>query len=223
MSNSDASQSLGDHPDDHPGRELGFERLLYFSDGVFAIAITLLVLDLRPSLVEHGAFSLVPLIPNLIGFGLSFYVVGRYWQSHHRLFEGVRAYDGLLLGANLAFLAAIVFLPFPTAVVAEARAEPGPVAFYALSVAAVGLLMIVLALVARRAPLLRPGETHGGTARMVAGMAAAPLVFIASAALAIHHPRPALYLILLLIPLSWAFDRLGHVLYRRIDAVAPGP
>ena len=209
-------------PAPHAGRVLGFERFAFFSDAVFAIAITLLVLDLKPSLTPGGEFVITPMIPNLIGFGLSFYVVGRYWLAHHHLFESVQTYDRRLLAANLCFLAGIVFLPFPTSVVALARAEPGPVIFYTLSLAAVGVLMIVLALAARRPGLMRPGETRGGTSQLVASMAAAPVVFLASAVVATSYPRQALWLLLAMIPTSWVADRLGRALQRKIDAAPPG-
>jgi hypothetical protein len=111
-------------------RRLGFERFIFFSDAVFAIAITLLVLDLKPPHGRAGEFDLTTQIPNLIGFGLSFYVVGRYWLAHHALFETVRAYDRRLLVVNLVFLASIAFLPFPTSVVAQEKAETGPVVLY---------------------------------------------------------------------------------------------
>jgi hypothetical protein len=147
-------------PTSGEGRKLGFERFIFFSDAVFAIAITLLVLDLR--VPNADAFALAPLIPKLLGFGISFYVIGRYWLAHHRLFEAVEGYDGLLLGANLWFLASIAFLPFPTSVVTEARPNAAPVTFYAASMMVVGLAMFVLVLIARRPALLRPGQTRGG-------------------------------------------------------------
>jgi uncharacterized membrane protein len=189
---------------------------------VFAIAITLLVLNLKPTLGAHDMFVIAPLIPNLIGFGLSFYVIGRYWLSHHQLFEAVQSYDRRLLTANLGFLAGVAFLPFPTSVVAEAKAGTGSVVFYLLSLAAVGLLLIMLALVARRPALLRPGETRGGTANMVAAMAAGPVVFIAAAGAAPYDPHLALWLLFLMFPVSWIMDRLGRALQRRIDAAADG-
>jgi uncharacterized membrane protein len=201
------------------GRKLGFERLIFFSDAVFAIAITLLVLDLR--VPNADAFALGPLIPKFVGFGLSFYVIGQYWLSHHRLFEAVEGYDGLLLSANLWFLASIAFLPFPTSVVAEARADSAPVAFYAGSLTVVGLAMVALVLIARRPALLRPGASRGGTLHAVAAAAAAPLVFAViaiAAALNLHH---ALWLFLLLVPVGWAGERLGRVLERRVDAARP--
>jgi uncharacterized membrane protein len=208
-------------PAPHDGKNLGFERFLFFSDAVFAIAITLLVLNVKPALDAHLAFSLGPSLPNLVGFGLSFYVVGRYWLVHHLLFEGVRGYDRRLLVTNLCLLASIAFLPFPTSVIVLAKAESGSVILYTLSVAAVGLLMMLLAMVARRPALLRPGETRGGTVGMLTSMAVGPLVFIASAALALRDPRRALWLLLSLVPLGWVFDRLGRALQRRIDGSKP--
>jgi len=205
----------------HADRTLGFERFVFFSDAVFAIAITLLVLDLKPARGPDGAFLLAPAIPSAIGFAISFYVVGRYWIAHHQLFETVRAHDGPLLTTNLCFLAAICFLPFPTSVVAQFKPDSGPVMFYALSVAAVGALMIALILVARRESLLSPGETKGGTARMVFRATGAPLVFIAAACVAYDYPRIALWLILALIPVNGVLDRVGAHLSRRIDAPPP--
>ena len=76
------------------GRRLGFDRLLFFSDAVFAIAITLLVLDLRVPDDAHAPFDLTPLIPRFAAFGVSFYVIGRYWMAHHSLFEGVAGLPG---------------------------------------------------------------------------------------------------------------------------------
>ncbi len=202
------------------GRRLGFDRLLFFSDAVFAIAITLLVLDLRVPDDAHAPFDLTPLIPRFAAFGVSFYVIGRYWMAHHSLFEGVAGYDGRLLGANLAFLAAIVFLPFPTSVVTHWRPAPGPVAFYALSLATVGFAMVALTLVARRPKLLAAGETHGGTAARVVNAAASPAVFLVTASAALLDAEHALALILLLAPASWVAGRLGERLRRRLDHAA---
>jgi uncharacterized membrane protein len=198
------------------GRRLGFERLVLFSDAVFAIAITLLVLDLR--VPDGGAFTLGPLIPKLLGFAISFYAIGQYWMAHHRLFEGVQAYDGLLLAANLCFLASIAFLPFPTSVVTQIRQSPAPVTFYAGSLMAVGLAMLALVLIARRPAMLRPGETRGGTVRAAVSACAAPLVFAGTAIAAASGLRSALWLFVLLTPVGWAAERIGRAIGRRVDA-----
>jgi uncharacterized membrane protein len=207
----------------HAGRSLGFERFIFFSDAVFAIAITLLVLDLRPPAGGRGAFLIAPFIPNLVAFAISFYVIGRFWLAHHHLFETIQAYDSRLLAANLCFLASIAFLPFPTNVIAQYKADSAPVIFYTVSVAIVGVLMVLLALVARRPALLRPGETRGGTVRIVVRMAGSPIVFIVAAAVAVSHPHLALWLLLSMIPLGWILEPVGRALERRVDAVRPPP
>jgi uncharacterized membrane protein len=144
--------------------------------------------------------------------------VGRYWLAHHQLFEAVRTYDRRLLTVNLCFLASIVFLPFPTSVVAVGKPVSSTVIFYTLSVAAVGLLMVALGAAARRPALLRPGETRGGTIQAIASMSASPAVFLASAGVALSDARLALWFLLSLIPVSWAVDRLGRAWGQRVDA-----
>lgn len=96
------------------------ERMILFSDAVFAIAITLLIIDLkvpeikRPVTESHLANALGALIPNIIGFLLSFLLIGLYWTVHHRLFGYVIGYTPFLLWLNLLFLLGIIFLPFST-------------------------------------------------------------------------------------------------------------
>ncbi len=100
------------------------ERLTFFSDAVFAIAITLLVIEIRPPVI-HGASeaalqeALLGLIPNYVGFVVSFFVIGRFWLGHHRLFGQLARADDRLVFANLLLLLGIAFLPFPTAVFSE--------------------------------------------------------------------------------------------------------
>ena len=206
-----------------PDRQtFGFERFVFFSDAVFAIAITLLVLDLRLPNGGAGPFDLTPLIPKFICFGLSFYVIGRYWMVHHALFEGPQRCDGPLLTTNLVFLASIAFLPFPTSVVILERADPGPVIFYCLSVAAVGLLMLAVIPMATR-PTVRPGMTGGARARVALNAVAPPLLFVVAAGVARINSRAALWTLLALIPVGWVFERLGKRLEAAIDTPKAKP
>lgn len=113
-------------------------RIAAFSDGVFAIAITLLTLQLQlPAHVDLGK-ALIDIIPGLFGFVVSFLVIGTYWVAHHRLFSVVTRYDGVLIWLNMAELFFIVLLPFTTTVIADHGDEPLGVIVYALSVACVG-------------------------------------------------------------------------------------
>jgi TMEM175 potassium channel family protein len=116
------------------------ERLIFFSDAVFAIAMTLLVLNIPKPLPdeafraflgeEEGAF---------IGYFISFWVIALYWIGHHRLFRFVRAYDQGTITINLVLLFFVAFLPYPSAILSERSQDAGRTIFYALAVTAVGL------------------------------------------------------------------------------------
>lgn len=109
---------------DHEHDRKQLERLTFFSDAVFAIAITLLVIEVRPPHVSHHdnqalAQALVNLLPNYIGFVVSFLVLGRFWVVHHNVFGLLKAADHRLVWTNLLFLMVVAFMPFPTAVLSE--------------------------------------------------------------------------------------------------------
>jgi uncharacterized membrane protein len=199
---------------------LQFERLVFFSDAVFAIAITLLVLDLKlpPSATGLIDWSLIG--PKLFGFGLSFAVIGLYWLDHHQLFGGLRRDDLQLRLANLVFLASVIFLPFPTSVIAEYPASVDSVTFYAVSVAAVGVLTIILTLVARRPALLTLDEAKRPIWAILAPSIGAPVVFLISAAVAQSQPRLAMRLWWLVAPAVWGGRWLGGAISRAASAKA---
>ncbi len=121
----------------------GLNRLEAFSDGVFAIAITLLVLQFEvPPLDVPGAElddELGKQFPVFLSFALSFWVIGRYWIAHHSTFAYIRRYDGTFLFLNLVLLFGIVFLPYPTEVLGEHGDEEMAVVFYASTIAAVSI------------------------------------------------------------------------------------
>ena len=97
--------------------ERGLARLIAFSDGVVAIAITLLILPLVTSAAEITTDVWVFLAANvfqLLVMVISFLVIGRFWLIHHKMYENVASYNTKLLWANLLWLFGIVFLPFPT-------------------------------------------------------------------------------------------------------------
>lgn len=198
-------------------QDLGFERLVFFSDAVFAIAITLLVLDLKLQTDPQGHILYDRLVPKLIGFVISFSVTALYWLAHHRLFKTLHTEDPRLRVVNLAFLASIVFLAFPSSVVSEYVAVPWAVTFYALSVAATGLLLASLVLVARRRSLMRPEETTGGTLRLLLRALGAPIVFIGSCFIARQYPLQAMLSWMVLPVVIRVLEWTGTQLGRRID------
>jgi len=208
------------HPkarDDHNAHRQ-FERLVFFSDAVFAIAITLLVLDLRAPAGPLDEQAWREIFPKVLGFGISFFVIGIYWMAHHELFGSLESEDGPLKVANLAFLASIVFLPFPTSVIAEGVPTTTGAVLYAGSVAAVGFLLTALALAARTPALMQEGETRGGTARFVCRTLPVPLVFILSIPLAFYSPIWAMLSWWAAMPAGTLGRFAGDRLERRLDA-----
>lgn len=132
-------------------KEFQLERMILFSDAVFAIAITLLVIEIKiPEIHEPTdkalLHSLALLIPKFIGFIISFIFIGLYWTIHHRMFGFVTSYDKKLLRLNLFFLFFIALLPFSTGFYSEFAGPmvrfnlKTPLAVYVLNFAAVGFI-----------------------------------------------------------------------------------
>ena len=143
--------------------ESQLERLTFFSDAVFAIAMTLLVIEVRlpaiDSFSDRGlGRGLLELYPHYIGFVSSFLVIGRFWISHHQLFGLLDGTSDRLLWANLFFLFAIAFMPFPTAILSVYVQLRVGVGFYTFWLTLVGVLNVFLirAALADRS-LVKPG------------------------------------------------------------------
>ena len=150
-----------------PGLLADSMRVEAFSDGVFAIAITLLVLDLKAP-VTRGAVlhDLLVQWPAYAAYLASFGYIGVIWVNHHYLFTRIARVNGALLWRNLALLLAMSVLPFPTAVVASAfqygdiNDERTAVVFYALVAGAAAVTWLVLFHFLSRAPYLLEDEAH---------------------------------------------------------------
>jgi uncharacterized membrane protein len=148
-----------------PGIERGsaeFGRVVGFSDGIFAIAMTLLVLQIGVSGHPAGGGSardmldaLADAIPEIASFVVSFYVIGRYWLAHHWFFSRLVRMDRRLLSQNLVYLGFIAFLPFPTSLIGEYEQNPIAFVVFALSMAAVSAMEIVVTHHGYRAGLMR--------------------------------------------------------------------
>lgn len=140
-----AAASEAARSDDH----LALERLVFFSDAVFAIAITLLALEIRLPASEAIA-SDAQLLDALLGawhrylaFAISFLVIGSFWVAHHRKFRYIQRYDSGLVTLNLLMLMVIAFLPFPSAVLSDYGNRTATI-FYALTMTLAGLLFVAL-------------------------------------------------------------------------------
>ena len=123
------------------------DRIVNLSDGIFAIAITLLVLDIRvPDIPENMVTTELPvallsLWPKYLGYFLSFLGISVFWSVHHNIFRPIRAYDRNLLYLNFLFLMVVAFIPFPTSLLGEYGDHQLPVAIYAATLA-VGRLLL---------------------------------------------------------------------------------
>jgi TMEM175 potassium channel family protein len=128
-------------------------RLEAFSDGVIAILITIMVLELR---APHGvtAAALQPLLPNFLSYVLSFVFLGIYWSNHHHMLHMVDRVNGKILWANLHLLFWLSLTPFVTAWMGENRAAPLPVAVYGcvLLLAAIAYTILQATIIALQGP-----------------------------------------------------------------------
>jgi TMEM175 potassium channel family protein len=158
-----------------------FGRALAFSDGLFAIAMTLLVVAITVPNLEDGdsisdlADGLSDLTPDFVSFFISFAVIGRYWLAHHQFVSKLEEMDQAILGLNLLYLAFIAFLPFPTALLGEYFENPLSIVIYAVNVAAVSGMEVVLYRHAYRAHLLAE-QPSADVYRFVVAMSLSPVV-----------------------------------------------
>jgi uncharacterized membrane protein len=171
-----------------------------FSDGVFAIAVTLLVLDLGvpPSGLADLPRAILHEWPSYLGYATSFLTIGGLWLAHHTLFRRLQFANSTVIRINLVLLMAVAFLPYPTRLVAEAirndSAERAAVIFYGLSLLAISLLYSALwTAVARDRKLLLP-EVGDEEVRAIA-VATSPTIgfYAAIIVLAIVAPKIAAF------------------------------
>jgi TMEM175 potassium channel family protein len=171
-----------------------------FSDGVLAIAITLLVLDIHVPITEfdnlwHGIWHEWP---GYLGYATSFLTIGGIWLAHHSVFRRLAFANARVMQINLLLLMAVAFLPYPTRLVADAvrdrEAERVAVIFYGASLLVVSVLFGALwGTVARDRQLLRP-EVTDAEVRAILRAATPSIGFYAGAtALALLAPRVAAF------------------------------
>ena len=159
-----------------------FARVLTFTDGLFAIAMTLLVVDIAVPALKDGASvhelanALNDDVTKFTSFFISFAVIGRYWMAHHTYFSALARIDRALIGLNLVYLGFIAFLPFPTALLGEYFENPLSITIYAVNVAIVSGMEVVLFSYAYRHDFLER-KLPRDVFRFGAAMSLAPVVF----------------------------------------------
>ncbi|MFJ6573580.1 TMEM175 family protein [Streptomyces sp. NPDC091292] len=183
------------------------ERLIALSDGIFAIAMTLLVLDIRlPTGLNSADFrdAVHKLLPNIGAYALSFAILAIFWRDHRRILQIAQRVDTLSMRLALAGLGAIALVPFPTSMLSEYASEPLSVAVYAATVALVDLLHLALFVsIWRRPHLARPVDAHAAR-HTVGDLTTTILVFGATIPIAFASPSGAMWTWLSMVPLKFA-------------------
>jgi uncharacterized membrane protein len=204
---------------DRDERATEFGRIVAFSDGIFAIAITLLVLniELPESLPPGGSLWTVlwHQIGDLIAYALSFAVVGRLWLVHHRFFAGLAKFDSRLMVMNLVYLAFIVLVPFTSEALGDYGESSAGVVIYALDLAAVTAVGVVQVRYAFDAGLVRPEyqahrSSYAGAQSMIT-----PAIFLASIPVAVVSPLAAASMWAAIFLTRTEFGRRSAMLVRR--------
>ena len=173
----------------------GPERLEAFSDGVFAIAITLLVLEIHVPTIEEGTTStaivdgLARLWPSYVGYVVSFLTIGNAWINHHNLFRLVGRVSHSVLITNLFLLLAIGFMPFPTALLADTLGKPGEqvgVVVYAGTFVFTAVVFNLLWLAVKK--VLRPGAPQAAIEAINRSYRLGPPISAAALVIAFVNP-----------------------------------
>jgi uncharacterized membrane protein len=197
---------LPQREDDETAAEEGIGRILALSDGVFAIAITLLILEIAvPATTSNAGLqkALLGLWPRYLAYVVSFVVIARFWTTHRLAFRLIARDDAVLVWLNLLLLMFVSFLPFPTAVVGEHGGSPAAAVLYATAV--------ILASIASAAywwyasgpgNLLRPDARRTQVRALRARGLSAPVFFALTLPIAVFAPYAAEIAWLLVFPLT---------------------
>jgi uncharacterized membrane protein len=192
--------------EDDEAAEEGMGRILALSDGVFAIAITLLILEIAiPATTGHPDLpkALLELWPRYLAYVLSFVVIARFWVTHQLAFRLIGRHDAVLVWLNLVLLMFVAFLPFPTAVLGEHNGSPAAAVLYAAAVILAGTASAAYWWYASgRGRLLRPGVGRGQVRALRARGVSGPAFFALTLPVAAFAPYAAEILWVFVFPLT---------------------
>jgi len=159
-----------------------FSRVVNFSDALFAIAMTLLVVGIEvPDLSDSDSVGELADVLNddlgsFVSFAISFAVIGRYWLAHHGFFGRLAAVDRGLIGLNLIYLMFVAFLPFPSGLLGNYFENPLSIVVYAVAVAAVSGMEVVMFRHAQRGALFEV-EVPDEVFRWGVRLSVSPVIF----------------------------------------------
>ena len=200
----------------------GTDRMQFFSDAVFAIALTLLVLDIRlpETEPEHLLDGLLALWPEYFAFALSFVIIGLNWISHHAKYRVIVRFDGGLIRWNFLLLFLVAIVPFPTSVLSEYGAQTPAVVLYAATVASLSVVQLLTWAYAVRAGLVTK-DVDAAMFRYVAlNILPSPVVFLLSIPIAFVDPQIAMYFWFAIVPASFVFGWISRRSPGRASAAA---
>jgi len=195
------------------------DRLVFFSDAVFAIAMTLLVIDLHVPETETGTALdvLANEWPAFFAYALSFTIIALNWMSHHRKFRVIQSHDGTLMFLSLVLLFFIAFVPFPTSLLSTYAPEPVAVVLYAFTVGLLSVLQFTIWAYAYRKGLVSSEVDRPMFRYLIVDQISTPIVFWGSIPIALFWDGTiAMYSWFLLFPLAWV----GGIIQKRIAAQA---
>jgi uncharacterized membrane protein len=200
------------------GTSLGLERLVFFSDAVIAIAITLLVLDIRlPDLAIRSApemgRALLPLVPKILSWAVSFWVIALYWVAHHRCFRYIQRYNRQLMFLNFLFLMFVAFMPFPTSLLFNNSLLTPPVVLYAATAAGMGFSLAGLWIYAVRHRFIGADTSPRLVNDIRLNLILPPIVFVVSMIVGLYRPGWAPFVWLLQLPYYIIRRSREHLLY----------
>lgn len=188
------------------------DRLLAFSDGVFGVAITLLVIDVRlPPIPEDSGDpallrALVGMSPRLVVFAFTFLVVGMHWLGHHRKFSYIHKVDGWLLWVNLIYLMALCLVPFVSSVLGEHSDDRFAFVLYAALMALADLLSAGVSTYALREPLLAKALSSELRQDLIMSPFLVSVIFMIAGGLAlVGFTKGAHWTLLLIVPIMAFF------------------
>jgi uncharacterized membrane protein len=206
-----ASGSAGSAAEDPAERRFDYDRTVALSDGVFAIALTLLVLNVSaPSLgpghegvlgsrlLDHGQ--------EYLSYALGFAVIALLWVRHHTLYRGIDRIDTRLTVNNLVYLGLVAFLPYPTRILGLYGSQPAAIVLYATTVTTVTIVARLMIVHAMRAGLL--SDAGRREVRRREHWVIVPVVFLLSIPISFVSTSAALY--------SWALLFIVPLVYRRL-------
>ncbi|WP_405733924.1 TMEM175 family protein [Streptomyces sp. NBC_01537] len=196
------------HPQEN---DPGTSRLIFLSDGIYAIAMTLLVINVTiPAHLDDAAFhkALADALPNVGAFALSFALIAGFWRDHRRILTALPTETAIVTRLILLGLGLVALLPFPTTLLAEYASQPETVALYAGAMAAIHAVHATLLLLTQRQVHPSPASSAAAARRrFTAQLGASVLIFGLSVPLAFVNTAAAMWFWLTLIPAQYFLGR----------------